>query len=681
MDAASAASTDAAVKAFHTPSPQEAALRKAQQPNPQLQPTTPTAGTIDQPKLDMPQLVMRPKRGGMLGVMDKMADALTGTTRPEIYTDQDGNEYVYHANMSRGQQWARIGAGMFKGAAAGLAAGRGAGNMGKAALAGVEAGEQQQKEQQEREETLSQKAQKDMLNRANMTMLRMQQIEQAWRAARLQPEANEKDAEASQKMIEFYTKTLGGTVLGTAAHPGDLGTVMKVEPNLAEKFMKDHIVEPVATVDAQGHHGVTFIRMPNADWRNKTLPPNSTFSQFDPATGTVKQQQASDAMTMGAWADQERSAYNDKMKYDNDLQDRATKKAAQGESEQKTEESKQMLPYKKAESKATTVEKYAGAAKQKEDVKMTEWQMGGGAAGQGGGAGTLYEGSTGNPMADQALMRWPAAIQANVRGLVDYTSDPKSFPPRVSAKTGQMDQETAEGIAKMIDPSWDHKTFQQRQETRDDFMKLNGTGGGTIQAINTAIHHAGLLNDAIAELDNHHWKITNWAMNKYKDQKDNPSYGKFMVNRDGLASELAAGYKGGNSPTQGEINDWKNNVSVNSGINTQRGNVQKAMEMLAGKVNTLYDFYESTMGRPPDFDFIDNPSKAALAKIPGGQAILDIEKNRTKPIGGRLTENPVNAAANVGHPATDAKPPQEGDIKVNSSGVRVKFTNGAWGPA
>src|SRR5215472_2102873 len=52
-------------------------------------------------------LVLRPSRGGLLGVMDKIADALTGTTRPELFHDQDGNEFVYHPNLSRGQQWAR----------------------------------------------------------------------------------------------------------------------------------------------------------------------------------------------------------------------------------------------------------------------------------------------------------------------------------------------------------------------------------------------------------------------------------------------------------------------------------------------------------------------------------------------------------------------------------------------
>lgn len=84
-----------------------------------MQPTA-TPGTQTIPSVPQPQYqTPAGKRTGLAGIVDEMRDALTG--------GQGG--------------WGRVAAEAVTGAAAGYAAGRGAGNAGKAAFAGVQQGE------------------------------------------------------------------------------------------------------------------------------------------------------------------------------------------------------------------------------------------------------------------------------------------------------------------------------------------------------------------------------------------------------------------------------------------------------------------------------------------------------------------------------------------------------------
>ena len=339
------------------------ALEKAQHPNPETQPQTqtPDLGNTAHVGGQVP-LVLRPKQAGLAGIVGKIADVLTGTTRPEIFTDEGGNEFVYHPNLSRGQQWARVGAELFHGAAAGLAAGKGAGNMGRGALAGYEAGEQEHQQRKDEETQLDAKAQQDMMNRANMTMLRMNMAEQAWRAARLQTVANQQDAEFSQKTVQFL-HSMGGQVIGIAAHPWDLGTVLKVSPELAKDFVQRHIIEPVATIDPEGHKGVTFMKMPNADWRNQVATPGATFHTFNPSTHELDEHKASDAMSEGERFDLDSKAFGDQLKYQNDVREQELKKAQTKNLQSEEEARRKETPSKIAEQEASAAEHTAQAKK------------------------------------------------------------------------------------------------------------------------------------------------------------------------------------------------------------------------------------------------------------------------------------------------------------------------------
>lgn len=93
-----------------------------------------------------------------MGVIDNIADALTGRTTPEVGTDQFGNKYVKQDTLTHGQQWMRIAGEALHGAAAGLAAGKGAGNQGRAPLAGYEAAQQDDAQRRAQEQQMTTQA-------------------------------------------------------------------------------------------------------------------------------------------------------------------------------------------------------------------------------------------------------------------------------------------------------------------------------------------------------------------------------------------------------------------------------------------------------------------------------------------------------------------------------------------
>src|SRR5258708_27481736 len=67
---------------------------------------TPATGTIPEQAAPTytPPVVLTPQHPkGILGVVASVRDALTGQTRPEIATDQQGNKYVKETTLTHGE--------------------------------------------------------------------------------------------------------------------------------------------------------------------------------------------------------------------------------------------------------------------------------------------------------------------------------------------------------------------------------------------------------------------------------------------------------------------------------------------------------------------------------------------------------------------------------------------------
>lgn len=334
--------------------PQQPASTPATQTPAATPPGAPAAsGTPATAPAAVPPVVTSQKRGGIGGVVDDIADALAGKTKPEIGTDAQGNQYVKQQTMTRGQQWVRIGAALVGGAAKGWAAGKGR-NPGAAAAAGFDEGEKIQ--QQAAAATPA--AQKEILANANYQKLRMDTAEQAWHLTALKKEANQHDIEFEQGQEDRLIKA-GGTLLGTAENPADISRILKVDPEVMRNMIVNHQVEILAHHNEDGTYGgIRAIKMPDR-YRSTFLPAGAPFHTFDATTGQYIVHHASDPITAGEVDDDDRAAGNASLKYKLDQAD-IEQKAAQA-AEQRANADK--APSEIQKNEAQTKEANANAVK------------------------------------------------------------------------------------------------------------------------------------------------------------------------------------------------------------------------------------------------------------------------------------------------------------------------------
>lgn len=298
-----------------TPATSQPAASSQPSQSPTATPAPPPAGsapgsTPPAPAPTQPVVVTSQKAPGIMGVVDSIADALVGKTKPEIGTDAQGNQYVKQQTMSRGQQWVRIGAGLVGGAAKGFAAGKGR-NPGAAAAAGFDQGQQQAKDAAAQTPEL----QKQILANANYQKLRMDTAEQAWHLTAMQHEATQHDVAFAQGQEDRLMKVDGATLLGTAADPNDIDKILKVEPNVMKAMIQDHQIEILPHYNPDGTSaGIRVFKMP--DGYRKTIEPAGTvFHTFDSTTGQYIAHKSSEPLTAGEVDDYETAAGNAAQKY------------------------------------------------------------------------------------------------------------------------------------------------------------------------------------------------------------------------------------------------------------------------------------------------------------------------------------------------------------------------------
>lgn len=337
------------------------------QPGVQPTPSQRTDTIPSQPAPVQPALVTSQKRGGLLGVMDDIANALTGKTTPEIGTDADGNKYVKQDTLSRGQQWVRIGAGLLGGAAKGWAAGRGR-NPGAAAAAGFDQGQQMRQQQQQQQTQMSDQAIKQNLANANYQKLRMDAAEQAWHLTAMQHEATQHDVEFAQGQEDRLRKVDGATLLGTASDPNDIDKILKVNPDVMKDMIQNHQIEILPHFNPDGSRGgIRVFKMPDG-YRNTILPAGTTFHTFDSSTGQYVPHQTSEPITAGEVDDYDTAAGNAANKFKLDQANLAKDQAQTNEANANAGKA----PSEIGEAKARTAQAYAGAAKDIEDVKTAK---------------------------------------------------------------------------------------------------------------------------------------------------------------------------------------------------------------------------------------------------------------------------------------------------------------------
>ena len=210
------------------------------------------------------------------------------------------------------------------------------------------------------------------------------------------------------------------------------------------------------------------------------------------------------------------------------------------------------------------------------------------------------------------LSQYPAPVQAAVQGLLSYQTDPATFPQRKFARSGQMDRETAVGLAQQIDPSYDEKEFKTRSALQKDFKE--GTSSQNIVSLNTAINHLDRLATSGAALHN----TGNQAYNALKNTIG-PVFGAtapavFKNDVNAVANEMSTLFKK-TAATDQEISSWKDTMSKAQTPEQIRAGIDEMLQLMEGRYSALEQKYETGMGKPRDFSMLTPQSKQVLTKL------------------------------------------------------------------
>lgn len=293
--------------------------------SPNAPPTQPAApGNANATPVTAPPPTAQPVRPrGLRGFVDRMLDSMAGTDTSRIRREPDGTLYIQHETPTRGQQWLRIASDAFRGAAAGMAAGKGAGNQGKAALAGFESEEQVQGQRKA-------DYQNQLVAVANSQMLKHTLAAQAFQMTRLGVEAAQQDIEFSQKRADWL-KTNGGTPIGHVTDLAGLAKLMRETPGFHADQVQHDLMVPVQQYDADGKaNGFEIYRMPQG-YGEEVTPPGTEFHVFNPATGKLEVQKTTEWMPKSKLNSAEMAAGTAMQEYNLKQADIEQKKAQAGQ--------------------------------------------------------------------------------------------------------------------------------------------------------------------------------------------------------------------------------------------------------------------------------------------------------------------------------------------------------------
>ena len=561
------------------------------------------------------------RRGGLAGIIDEFRDAISGTSSQSVHQDADGNKYIKTDDLSGGQRWLRVIGTGIRGAAAGMAAGRGPGGTAKAFEAGLQAGDKQREQRQEQAKEQNEEVKQQQLEKFNAIKQQHDLAAQNFEMTRRQIAASRADMEFAQQQLNQELKPrdqggYGSIDLGTAKDYKEFADRMQAtRPDFwRQVYAGDgHNVKQYPEFDESGKQVGIHVVLRTEDVSKQPAPQGATFKRFIPGEkagelGHLEDVTPSGMHTVGeleTWTNAALSQQNQERITAANLADKQAlanqRNSAAGANDARAEN------LQNGGSGRTRKPGGTGAGA-------------GAGAGAGQGAGTpnqpAHFETTGNPHADALLQKWPEEIQTSVRGLVNYQTSPDTFPPRKYAKSGQMDRETAVGLAQMIDPTFSEKLFKSRQAALIDFTSPKGKAGGNIVALNTAVQHLDKLNQDIDALQNGNFQGWNAAKNwvnttvEGKTAKTN-----FETDRDAVANEMATVFKGTGATDQ-EIKAWRENMSAAESPQQLHESMQHLLGLMSGRLNALNGMYSAAMGRNErSFTFLNDSSRQILHRL------------------------------------------------------------------
>lgn len=263
---------------------------------------------------------------------------------------------------------------------------------------------------------------------------------------------------------------------------------------------------------------------------------------------------------------------------------------------------------------------------------------------------------------EDALKGLPSGEAALARSLATYQLSPGVLGRIPADKKMRIIQG-----ATAFDPSFDMKEYAPRQALITGFK--SGPQSQNIASLNTVIGHLDGLSKASKELGNYSLTPLNYVKNAASNAAGSAAITKFDQNATAVESELAKLFKGTGVATNQEIKEWRKSFNSNMSPAQIDASIEKAVELMASRMEALKNQYEQGLKRPKDRQWLNPKSMAILNNMGVNADELD-----------SFTENgtatalpPVAQGSAEPEPVTPAGP-KAGDVM---DGYRYKGGNPA----
>lgn len=202
-------------------------------------------------------------------------------------------------------------------------------------------------------------------------------------------------------------------------------------------------------------------------------------------------------------------------------------------------------------------------------------------------------------------------LNPSIASQVKAIAEGRQAPPSAMALRSPMGQALSAAVSQ-YDPTFDATNFQARSKARNAFT--SGNEGKAINAMNTAIGHAGTLLDAADALNNTRFPMLNSMLNAGAQATGDPRVDKFNVARNALAGELTKAFRG-SSGSEKDIEEVQKAMNSAGSQDQMKAAIGQAMALLASKKESLADQYSKAFGANSQPNFLDDHATAAIKKL------------------------------------------------------------------
>lgn len=233
----------------------------------------------------------------------------------------------------------------------------------------------------------------------------------------------------------------------------------------------------------------------------------------------------------------------------------------------------------------------------------------------------------------------------------------EKWPDYVSLRTDPVIRQGLE-LARQMDPSFNAATYQQRQKTFQAFT--TGKQADTINALNTAMGHAGELSDYAEKLDNTSFQLFNKVKNFSAEETGDPTITAFNTTKKALADEVTKVWRGAGG-AESDIQEAMKNLDASQSPAQLRANIYQLTKLMASKQAALEQQYKKAMGNFGELQVLEPESVSALNKI----------------------QTRAGAPATGAGRTLEPSAPQQGPTTnlptaVGPNGHKIVYKNGAW---